>query len=168
MSIGSTDQIHDSIDRIIDSFQFHPSIKNIKRNYKITSKFFFKPVSEEFVQDIVNNLSSNNAAGGEIPLKILKECDFSFHFLTNCINEAIRSKKFPDSLKSSNIVPVDKKNDLTDKTNYRPFSILPLSSKVFEKVMHIQLYDYMENFLNQLLCGFLKAHSTQHALSRLI
>ena len=51
--LGLTDQIYDSIDRIIDSFWFHPSIKNIKRNYKITSKFFFKPVSEEFVKDIV-------------------------------------------------------------------------------------------------------------------
>ena len=34
--------------------------------------------------------------------------------------------------------------------------------------MYIQLYDYMDNFLNQLLCGFRKAHSTQHALFRLI
>ena len=158
--LGSTDQIYDSIDRIIDSFWFHPSIKNIKRNYKITSKFSFKPVSEEFVKDIVNNLSSNKAAGGEIPLKILKECDFSFYFFTNCINEAIKNKKFPDSLKLSNTVPVHKKKDATDKTNYRPVSILPLLSKAFEKVMYIQLYDYMENFLNQLLCGFRKAHST--------
>ena len=89
--LGSTDQIYDSIDRIIDSFRFHPSIKNIKRNYKITSKFSFKPVSEEFVKDIVNNLSSNKAAGGEIPLKILKECDFSLHFLQT-INEALKNK----------------------------------------------------------------------------
>ena len=72
----STDQICDSVGRIIDSFFFYPSIKNIERNYKITSKFSFKPVSEEFVQDIVNDLSWNKAAGGEIPLKILKECDF--------------------------------------------------------------------------------------------
>ena len=34
--------------------------------------------------------------------------------------------------------------------------------------MNIQLHDYMETFLNQLLCGFRKAHSTQHALFRLI
>ena len=34
--------------------------------------------------------------------------------------------------------------------------------------MYIQLYDYMEKFLSQLLCGFRKAHSTQHALFRLI
>ena len=55
----STDQIYDSIDRITDCFCFHPSIKNIKRKYKITDKFAFKPVSEEFVKDIVHDLSSN-------------------------------------------------------------------------------------------------------------
>ena len=65
-------------------------------------------------------------------------------------------------------MPVHKKKDPTDKSNYRPVSILPLLSKVFEKVMYIQLYDYMEKFLNHLLCGFCKAHSTQHALFRLI
>ena len=79
--LGSTDQIYDGVDRIMDSFRFHRSIKNIKRNYKIKNKFSFKPVSAEFVRDIVNDLSSNKAAGGEILLKILKECDFSFHFL---------------------------------------------------------------------------------------
>ena len=143
----TTDQIYESVYRFIDSLRFHPSIKNIKRNYKITNKFSFKPVSEKFVKDVVNDLSSNKAAGGEIPLKILKEFDFPLHCLTNCINEAIKNKNFPDSLKLSNIVPVHKKKDPTDKTNYRPVSILPLLSKVFEKVMYIQLYDYMEIFV---------------------
>ena len=73
----------------------------------------------------------------------MKKWNFSFHFLTNCINEAIKNKKFPYSLKLSNVVPVHKKKDATDKTNYRPVSILPLLSKVFEKVMHIQLYGYI-------------------------
>ena len=71
------DEICDSIDKIADSFRFHPSIKNIKRNYKIASKFSFKSVSEEFVKDIVNDLSSNKAAGGKILLKILKVCDMT-------------------------------------------------------------------------------------------
>ena len=105
----------------------------MKRNYKITSKFSFKPVSEEFVRDIVNDLSSIKAAGGEIPLKILKECDFPFHFLTNCINEAIKNSKFPESLKLSNIVPDNKEKDPTDKTNYRQVSILPSYYLYYQK-----------------------------------
>ena len=60
---------------------------------------------------------------------------FFFHFLTNCINEAIKDKDFPDTLKLSKIVSVHKKKDSTDKTKYRPGSMLPLLSKFFEKVM---------------------------------
>ena len=120
------------------------------------------------MKEIVNDLYSNKAAGGKIPLKILKECDFFFHFLTNCIDDPIKNNKFPDFLKLSNIVAVHKQKDPTVKTNYRPVSVLPLCSKVFKKVMHIQLYDYMENFLNHLLCGFCKTHSAQHARFKLI
>ena len=56
----------------------------------------------------------------------------------------------------------------SDKANYRPVSILSLVSKVFEKIMYDQLYRYIVHFFNQILCGFRKAHSTQHALFRLL
>ena len=46
-------------------------------------------------------------------------------------------------------------------------SLLPLLSKVFEKMLYDQLNEYMETFLNKLLCGFRKVHSTHHALFRL-
>ena len=59
---------------------------------------------------------------------------------------------------------VHKKKDSTDKTKYRPGSMLPLLSKFFEKVMQRQWYDYVENFLNQLLYGFHKAYLPQYAL----
>ena len=42
--------------------------------------------------------------------------------------------------------------------------MLPLVSKVFEKSMHDQLCEYIEKFLNQVLCGFHKALSTQLSL----
>ena len=62
---------------------------------------------------------------------------------------------------------IHKKKDPTDKTNYRPVSILNLLSEVLENVMYKQLYD-MKIFLNQLLCDFRKTYSTQHALFRVI
>ena len=106
-------------------------------------------------------------SAGEIPIKILKESTLCFPELTNCINESLTNNKFPDTLKLSDITPVFKKLDPSDKANYRPVSILPLVSKVFEKIMYDQLYEYIEHFLNQLLCGFRKVHSTQHTLFRL-
>ena len=88
---------------------------------------------EELVKDIVNDLSLNVAAGGEIPQKILKKCAFSCHFLRNCINEAIKNKEFPDPLKLSNIVPVHKKKDPTDETNYRLVNIYLYYHKSWKK-----------------------------------
>ena len=55
----------------------------------------------------------------------------------------------------------------SDKGNYRPVSDLPLLSKVFEKIIYDQLYEYLENLLSELFCGVQKAHSTQSALFRL-
>ena len=120
------------------------------------------------MKEVIEWLPSNRATAGEIPIKILKESELTFEYLTSCINEAISSGKFPDSLKLSNIMPCHKKKDPTDKYNYRPVSILPLLSKVFENIMYDQLYIYMNNFFNELLCGFRKAHSTQHALFKLL
>ena len=54
------------------------------------------------------------------------------------------------------------------QTNIQPDSILPLLCKVFVKIMHEKLYSYIETFLNQSLCGFIKSHSTKHALFRLL
>ena len=76
--------------------------------------------------------------------------------------------KFPITLKNANVRPVHKKDDPTDKTNVRPASVLPLLSKVFERVIYNQLVKYMDTFLNKLLCGFRKTHSTQHALFKLL
>ena len=116
----------------------------------------------------MKNLPSGKVSAGEVPIKILKESAFCFPGLTNCINESLTNNKFPDTLKLSGITPFFKKLDPIDEANYRPVSIMPLLSKVFEKIMYDQLYEYIEHFLNQLLCGFRKAHSTQHALFRLL
>ena len=71
-------------------------------------------------------------------------------------------------MKIANITPVHKKDEPTDKKNYRPVSVLPLLSKVFERLLYDQLSDYLEKYLNTLLCGFRKAHPTQHALFKLL
>ena len=57
---------------LYNSSRFQSSVKNIKRNYKITNKFSVKPVSEDLVKDIVNDLSSNKVADGEHPTENLE------------------------------------------------------------------------------------------------
>ena len=117
----------------MERFHNHPSLIKIKQLVNNQAKFFFEPVSVHVVNDIIEGLPSNKATAGEIPIKTLKESGFTFEYLTSCVNEAILSGKFPDSLKLSNIVPVHKKKDPTDKCNYRLVSILPLSQRYSKK-----------------------------------
>ena len=77
-------------------------------------------------------------------------------------------KAFPDSLKKTNITLAHKKDEPTDKENYRTVSVLPLLSKVFERLLYDQLSEYLGKYLNTLSCGFRKAHSTQHAVFKLL
>ena len=104
---------------------------------------------------------------GEMPIQILKESKFTFELLTNCINKSIETGCFPESLKEANITSIFKKDGPLDKSNYRPVSILPLISKVYERLIYNQLPEYTERFLSHILCGLRKVHSTQHTLSKL-
>ena len=80
----------------------------------------------------------------------------------------IQISSVPDSLKIANITPVHEKDEPAGKENYRPVRELPLLSKAFERLVYDQLSDYSEKNLNTLLCRFRKAHSTQHALFKLL
>ena len=166
---NETDFEEDQLSSIINKYKNHPSIKKIKSNYAINHKFSFKPVTVKDIENIIKNIPVNKAAGGEIPINILKQSGFTYEMIKDCVNDSIILKDvFPDSLKLANITPAHKKDETTDKENYRPISILPLFSKIFERVIYDQLNAYIETSLNNLLCGFRKAHSTQHALFRLI
>ena len=139
----------------------------IKQNFKVSKTFSFEPVSKDEVEKIIKDLKNSKSVWGEIPTKIFKECDFTFEILTQCINKSFTSGGFPDCLKQANVSPIFKKGDPLDKENYRPFNILPLLSKVYEKLLYNRLSDYVENIFNVILCGFRKVHCTQHALFKL-
>ena len=134
----------------------------------ITEKFSFQPVSVKDVENVIKNVPCNKASGGDIPIQILKQSGFTYQILTDCINDAINKGVFPDSLKIANITPAHKKDEPTDKENYKPVGVLPLLLKVFERLFYDQLSEYLERYLNTLLCGFRKAHFTQHALFKLL
>ena len=158
----------DDIDNIVYKFRNHPSIIKIKERYKVKENFSFRLATTEEIKAIIKDIPTNKAAGGEIPVNILKKSNFSFDELIICVNYALINGKFPITLKNANVTPVQKKEDPTDKTNFKPISVLPLLSKVFERVIYNQLGKYMDTFLNKLLCGFSNAHSTQHGLFNLL
>ena len=64
--------------------------------------------------------------------------------------------------------PVFKKGDLQSIKNYRPVSVLPNVSKVFERIMLKQILEQMNKYLSQNLWGYKKGFSTQTALTMLL
>ena len=139
----------------------------IKNTFTKIAKFSFHQVTSLNVRKTIKDIRLDKSSNGDIPADILRRCDLCFQFLTNCINQPIVSGKFPDSLKLASISPVYKSKDPVDRTNYRPVSVLPLLSKIYERLIFDQLSQHANKVLSKLLCGFRKAHSTQHALFRL-
>ena len=64
----------------------------------------------------------------------------------------------------ADLTPIHKCDDTTDKKNYRNISLLPIVSKIFEKIIQGQVSSYIENYLSPFLCGYRKGYSAQHAL----
>ena len=114
-------------------------------------------------------LDCTKKTGGYISNNILKtSADVSCSIIKDCINRSFQSCKFPDKLKLTEITPVNKTGDFHNIGDYRPISILPTVSKLYEKAMFKQLSEFFEGRFSKLLCGFRKGHSTQHALFRLL
>ena len=109
--------------------------------------------------------SSKASQKDNIPIKILKDNnDICTLVLTADINRCINLGTFPQNLKNADITPIFKKNDRVIKENYRPVSILPTFSKIYEKILYAQIYNYFNKIFSKHLCGFRKGHSTQHCL----
>ena len=104
---------------------------------------------------------------GSLPTRLLKEQFDVFSVeLQNLINNSLNTGVFPDELKMGEISSLFKSED--SLKNYRPITVLPAVSKVYERIIQDQIIPFMEPVMSIYLCGFRKGYSTQHALMRLI
>ena len=96
-------------------------------------------INPECISKIQSNLNTSKATQqGDVPINITKDDIknlFSYFISTN-FNNSVNNAVFPDELKHADIKPIYKKVKLNEKGNYRPVSILPNLSKIFERCMH--------------------------------
>ena len=156
----------DKINDVITNFKDHPSILKIKQRAQIKDTFTFSMTNVDEIMTEINNLNINKPTTfNNIPAKLIVETnDICSPFICRIFNDSIINCTFPDSLKMADVTPVHKKDETTIKDNYRPISILPCISKIFERLMHLQISRYMDFYLSEYLCGFRKGYSTQHCL----
>ena len=130
--------------------------------------FALYPTTPAEVKSYIKNINIRKSVGPfSIPNPILKEFHEIFATpISQIFNLSLESGIFPKKMKIATVIPVYKKDDNLDCNNYRPISLLPNISKMFEKLIKDRLSKFLEEnkclFAKQF--GFRNKHSTTHAL----
>ena len=132
----------------------------------------FQSVTVDNVSRIIDSLKPKTSSGVDcISNKLIKYVkNVIMEPLTVIINQMLNVGIFPDSLKISKVTPIYKKSDNTIFSNYRPISLLPSISKIFEKIILEQITTYLDtnNLIHKHQYGFRKNHSTEYAALHIV
>ena len=133
-----------------------------------TSPLSFSTVSATEVYSLLKDLDSSKAPGSDgIPASILKNCaSVIAPSVATLFNTTIKTGHLPKQFKKATIAPVFKSGDKHVAANYRPISLLPILSKVLEKVIASQLKSYLKehSLLPAEQFAYRDRHSTEDAL----
>ena len=161
--------IDDDIDKACTKYQNHPSILRIKKSVIHETPFAFKFICLQDMIKEINAIKPSKATPiDSVPLRILKDNPNLAFILFNNFNNSIMTGSFPDKLKLADVSPIYKKGGRNEKFNYRPVSILPVVSKIYERFMFSQINKFMDSKLSKFQCGFRKGYNTQHCLVRML
>ena len=163
-------QSDDVIDKIVETYKKHPSINCIKTKISNIKSFKFQPTNESEVLETLKLINPKKAIGIDLlsPKLIKESAEILTKPLTDIINKSIIENTFPTKAKIAAIIPFFKKDDRSQKKNYRPVSVLSTFSKVIERILKNQIVNYIENFLSPYVSAYRKNYSSHHVLIRLL
>ena len=134
-------------------------------------KIHFQTIQSRYISDLLKNCDINRATGiDELSGRFLKDgADILTMPINQICNLSIKFSHFPKDCKVANIKPIYKKGTKTDPNNFRPISLLPIVSKIIEKVIHDKTMNYLtnNNVRYRYESGFRKKHSTDTSLAYL-
>ena len=142
--------------------------KSFMKN-RINSTIFLSDIEEHEIITIIDDLNPNKSS--DISPHILKLFKLQFApDLCNLFNSCMNAGIYPDELKIARVIPLFKSGNKNDLSNYRPISLLPVISKIFEKLIHVRLMSFLNkhDVIYEKQFGFRKNHSTMHALNTAI
>ena len=159
---------HDDIDTIEPD-----KLKNYV-NSKVPENVSFQIpyITSEQVLSFINKLDPTKATGVDgLGPKIIKlAANILSPSIAMLINKSVLTGTFPSELKNAKVYPIHKGGDKTDPSNYRPISILPTISKIFEKHVNQHLMGFLNKYkiIHENQSGFRQKHSCQTALVKLV
>ena len=135
---------------------------------KNKSSMFMKFITLDEIIEEIKNICIKKAIGYDgIPPKIIKWAPKLFSpILLEIYNKCIDMGYYPQSMKVAKVTPIHKKDDKNDLNNYRPISVLTQFNQIFERLLSKRLLSFVNkcNLITKKQFGFLKKHSTEHAI----
>ena len=139
-------------------------LKYLEENNENSPKFQFKQVEASYVRKAVIGLKNSKSPGPDnIPTKLLKDAiEYICQPLAMIFNASLETGIFPDIWKLARVTPMYKSGQTSNLSNYRPISVLSVLSRLLEKLVHDQLYDFCKtnDSLSKNQFAFRKLHST--------
>lgn len=132
-------------------------------DFNINEEMILHQVSCNEVLNIIQSLNNTGPGADDISGKLLKKlAPYLATEITHVMNSCLEERIFPDILKIAIVKPLFKSGSTSQFTNYRPISILPVLSKVLERILYNQLSYFIErnNILYESQFGFRKNRST--------
>lgn len=133
---------------------------------------FLTPVDSDEVMNYIKCLKSNKATGyDDISVTVIKAvANVICKPLADIFNVSLCSGVFPDDMKIAKISPIFKSDDTLLVSNYRPISVLPVFSKILEKIMYNRITEYLDHMgiLADNQFGFREKQSTYMAILNII
>uniref|UniRef100_A0A803J9D9 Reverse transcriptase domain-containing protein n=1 Tax=Xenopus tropicalis TaxID=8364 RepID=A0A803J9D9_XENTR len=131
----------------------------------------FNLVTESEVSQLLRSSPPTTCSLDPMPSSLLKQCAPALTpALTHIFNSSLASGTFPSLFKQACVKPILKKATLDPSclSNYRPVSLLPLASKLLERLEFSRVTNFLctHNLLDPMQSGFRPAHSTETALCR--
>ena len=127
-----------------------------------------KQVSQHEVRRAIFALKNTNSSGIDgLALQYLKDSLIvTLPYISTVINTSLANETFPEIWKYAIIKAIHKSGDKNEPSNFRPISLLPVLSKILEKVVSTQLIDYLESnkLFNDSQYAYRRKLSTEDAL----
>ena len=136
-----------------------------------SNSIFIAPVVENEVHSLILNLKSNSPGWDSVSATIIKSAERTIlKPLTHVLNLSVTTGTFPSEMKIARVIPLLKTGDPMVLTNYRPVSVLPVFSKVLERLMYNRLISFVNKhkLLYSYQFGFRERYSTSLAMINLV
>lgn len=141
-------------------------LSRIQQNLTPKPPLSLKKTNSTEVKEAMMKIKTNKATGcDQIPPRAIKEsAEILCHPFSELFNYILDKSRIPQQWKLGEVTPVFKKDCSLTKSNYRPLTILPILSKVFETLVHTRISPYFEDIFHEHVFAYRKYHGTDTAL----